>query len=204
MIPVEAIRRGDRGRYAGGVEPDALFLRTCDELAERLASGTEYDILMGAALIRKLLIDGDSLLHQVNRSRRAKILFDVNGPTPYEDLVLSHGPVFWTIEDGLDPDIQGPPGLKNRLSLKLDGFLKRRVMVVQAHTITVHDLVVQLANIEGGVHAGQANTDKEQALKDLARSFFIGNLPGGVRLTGSIGRIVLRGLQPLRETVASG
>lgn len=136
------------------MEPERLFCRTLDDLAGRADSQDEYDVLFSAALVRKLLMDDEPLMHQVNRTHRLPVRFAFNGPTQYEEVVLSDGPVFWSLEDALDPECDLPPGLVNRVDGKLDNFLARRVMRVQGHDVSVRDLVAQLAHIEGAVHAG--------------------------------------------------
>jgi hypothetical protein len=185
------------------MEPDRLFCHTLDDLAARAVSEDEYDVLFSAALVRKLLMDEEPLMHRVNRTYRLAIRFTFNGPTRYEEVVLSRGPWFWSIEDGLDPRTGGPPGLINTVEGKLDDLLGRRVMRVRGHDVSVRDLVAQLAHIEGGVHVARAKTEKERALLEAAKTLFVGNLPAGIRMMRSIDRVVLLALAPLREAIVS-
>ena len=85
------------------MDPDRLFCHTVNDLAARADSDDEYEVLASSALVRKLLMDEEPLIHRVNRSHRLTIRFTFNGPTRYEDVVLSDGPVFWSVQDGLDP-----------------------------------------------------------------------------------------------------
>ena len=63
---------------------DELFLLTFEDLEERVTLGRgEYDALMSAWLLRKLLLDEQPLVHRANRSRRLKLKFRM-----YDDRLL--------------------------------------------------------------------------------------------------------------------
>ena len=64
---------------------DELFLLTFEDLEERVALGRgEYDALMSAWLLRKLLLDEQPLVHRANRSRRLKLKFRMYDDRPPE------------------------------------------------------------------------------------------------------------------------
>ena len=55
---------------------DEPFLETLDEIDGRLQfNQSAYNLLMVAGLLRKLLLDDNPLVDQVNRSRRLKIRY---------------------------------------------------------------------------------------------------------------------------------
>jgi hypothetical protein len=83
---------------AGSV--DNLFLNTLKDLQTKITSNDSYQMLMAAALLRKLLIDGNSLTEQVNRNRRLRLAFTFNDKKPLDETGL----IFWSIQDGFDPD----------------------------------------------------------------------------------------------------
>lgn len=67
---------------------DELFLCTLEDLEGRLARlrpggrvgrSQKYELVMVASLLRKLLIDGGSLVAQVNRTRRLRLRYSVSG-----------------------------------------------------------------------------------------------------------------------------
>ena len=186
------------------MDVDTLFIRTLDDLSTRLASDDEYTLLMAAPLLRKLLLDSDSLLNQVNRSRRLKIMFKINSKSPYDTALAKLGaPFFSSEEDAIDPELDLPPGMRNEMQVKLDGLLKREVLMISGDTVTIRDLIDQLANIEGGVHSGKPD-DKQKVLQAVSQRIYIGGLPAGVRQVRAIIRIVLRGLAPVRAAVEAG
>jgi hypothetical protein len=170
------------------------------DLENRVSSPDEYGILRSAALLRQLLLDARPLVDEVNRERRFKIRFAVSDKEAYVTMVLDAGATFYSTEDGIDPTT-APFG--RVVELNRDNFLAYRVMVVDGHTVSVHDLIDQLAHIEGGVHGTEARTEKERALQTASRLFGIGGAPAGVRMTAAIGRVVIRAVDPLRQQILS-
>jgi hypothetical protein len=185
------------------VDPDALFLRTLDDLEQRIVATDEYEVLLAAALLRKLLLDSHPLVDQVNAAHRLKLRFRINGPTAYEEMILRDGAVFLSLEDAIDPELDHPPGLMSPIEATRDQLLARRVMVLNGESITVHHLIDHLAHIEGAVHKSDPREQRELVLSQAARELFIGGLPAGVRQIQAIARVVLRGLQPLRNALRS-
>jgi hypothetical protein len=185
------------------MDPAALFLRTLDDLKHRSEATDEYEVLLAAALLRKLLMDSQPLVDQVNADHRLKLRFRINGPTAYEEMVLGDSPVYWSLEDGIDPFLDHPPGLMAPVDATRDQLLARRVMVVDGEEVTVRDLIDQLAHIEGAVHRSEPDERREVILKEAARQVFVGGLPAGIRQIRAIARVVLDGLEPLREAVPS-
>ena len=183
------------------MDAERLFLNTLADLERRAEASDEYEVLMSAALLRKLLMNGLPLMDQVNQKHRLRLRFPINGVTPYEELVLEDRPVYWSLEDALDPELDHPPGLQAPQDATRDQLLGRRVMVVKGQTVTVRDLIDQLAHIEGAVHSGSPREQREATLKEASREVFVGGLPAGLRQVRAVGRVVLRGLAPLREAV---
>ena len=176
-----------------------MFIKTLEDIETRLTSYDEYEILMVAGLLRKLLLDGDSLMNQVNRGKKLKITFTINDrkiPQASSDVV------FWSIEDGLDPDTSVPL-LCNPKEVNKDDLLKIPIILSNGKTINIKDLIQHMAHVEGAIHPGIPKSDEEKILKGLGRILGIGGLPVGIRLLKAIARVVLRGLQPLRNEVTN-
>jgi hypothetical protein len=182
------------------VDANRLFLHTLDDLEQKLASADEYDVLMAAALLRKLLVDGGRLVDQVNHDHHLKLRYRISDVSPIEKIQLEDGPVMWSIGDALDP--------RSRLAYKpydatLAQFMKRQIMYFQGHPITVGNVIDQLANVEGAVHRGEPDTARRKAIQVLGKFYNHDGLPGVVRQVKLIGRITVEGLNPLRERVAA-
>lgn len=182
------------------MDVDRLFLHTLHDLEDRTGTTDEYKVLMSAALLRKLLLDADRLVDRVNRSYKLDLRFRVSSVSPFEQMVYDNNPLFWIIEDALDPELfpASPP-----LYAKRDQFLARRVMCFQGSWITVRDVIHQLANIEGAVHAGKAKEQRQIAFQEAEKFYSRGHLPGVISQVRTIGRIVVRGLRPLHDAVVA-
>ena len=183
------------------MDTDQLFLRTLDDLERRTVTTDEYEALMSAAYLRKVLLDSSPLMDQVNATHRLKIRFRMNSVTSLERAILEGRPFYWLLGDAIDPESISSPGLSVPIDATRDQFLKRPVLFIRGHLVTVKDLISQLAHIEGAVHSGRPENEREELLRQAERFAFVGNLPAGVRQVQLIGRIVVRGLTPLREAV---
>jgi len=184
-------------------------------------------LLSVARLLRQLLIDNDCLLHRVNRGRQLKISFEVNAyavPMPTDFDVWDIHDCFEPIWDDLSKGCPGPFLIlmhrsatcsyqypkRERESVNLDGLLAKPKVVSQQETFTVKEIIKYLANTEGGVHRGVPKSKHEKALAHYIDSMAVYGartpatrcLPMAVRSVKSIGRVVCRALQPIREQVA--
>jgi len=179
------------------MNPDQLFIRTLEDLESRLKSHDEYEILMIAGLLRKLLLDSNPLMDQVNRKKGLKIKFIINDRLPPSEEPI---PIFWSIEDGFDPNTC-PPQLCMPIEVNKDQILKRPVLMYESHIITVKELISHTAHVQGAVHTGMPKGQKDEALKELTEILGIGGLPAGLRLLRAISRVVLNSLEPLKVLI---
>jgi len=181
------------------MDNDQLFIRSLEDLENRLKSQDEYEILMIAGLLRKLLLDESPLIDQVNRRRRQKIKFTVNDyPVPSEEKNL----MFWSVEDVFYPKTGSL--FYKPIEVTKAQLLSRTVMIYDSHSISVRELIKHVAHIQGAVHSGMPKTNKEEAMKKLAEMFGIGGLPAGLRLLCVICRVIIEGLEPLKEQIMTG
>ena len=180
------------------MDAEELFIHTLQDLEQRMATSDEYMILMSAALLRKLLVDGGRLMDQANRTYRLKLRFRISDVSPFEKLILEENPIFWSIEDALDPE---SPFAYKPFDATRDQFLGRRIMRFNGHWITVGDVIDQLANVEGAVHSGDPDTDRQRAIQAAGKFYSRAGLPGIVSQVRLLGRITVRGLNPLRDAV---
>ena len=176
---------------------ESLFLSTLHDLAKRVAARDEYDILGVSALVRKLILDETPLLDQVNRHHRIKITFEVTEPSRIPEGFPE--PAFYSVQDGIDPDT-APPFMQ-RKAVTRDQLLAYVLLRTNGRTYTLKDLVLFEANVMGGVHAGSPKEDKEKVLLQLNNMFRIGGYRSSLRQLQAIGRVVLKGLAPLRAAV---
>jgi hypothetical protein len=183
------------------VTADELFLQTLDDLRERVKLGKgEYDLMNAAWLLRKLLLEGEPLVHAVNRSRGLKIRYRLNDIAPPPD--AEH----WHAYDTFYPD----PWPESRpIDVKHDAFLRRVILVASRERITVHDLIDFIAHHYGAVHASPAEDAKTKALRDdawgrrvtMVEGQYSGQYSGPVYALRAVASVVLVALEPLAQEV---
>jgi hypothetical protein len=186
------------------VTPDALFLATIDELDEFIARpGSEYDVLRIAAPLRQLFLDGSrSLVAQVNDE-------------PPDDVEL----VFAVRDDLPDANVAGwypiqPTGDGRPVAdVDLDGFLGLTIIrhwpdndQTKSRELTVRELILHLANVEGGVHRGEPDKAWQKALAEYGETVTYqtqtGQYTGPAFSIIGVVAVARKGLEPLREKVS--
>lgn len=183
------------------MELEELFIHTVDDLRTKVEAGDDYSILRATALLRQLLMDGHSLTHQVNRTYRIRLGFEVCGRS-YRDIMLSTNPDFYSSLDGIHKSGLLAGSVE---PISLDQLLSEPVLVSDGQVFTVGDLIRHGANVDGGVHRGQPRNDLEQALSDLANgSFMVAGQAINYRQLRPIALIMLDGLEPVYKTISSG
>lgn len=175
---------------------DELFLRTLQDLEKRCDGAedpevVEYDTLPVAALLRKLLLDKNSLVAQVNRSRKLKILYPINR----YDLPVG---VTFSIQDGLDPDTAQEPVPQY---VTRDRFLETVIGRSEGTAFTVKNIINYCAHVQGAVHSGFPHGEVEKKLETLAASVSIQGSNVVTRSLRAIGRVTEKGLRQLADTV---
>jgi len=114
------------------INAQELFDKTVEELEQRTKSNDQYDILMTAFLLRKLLLDGsNSLISQINKNGK-QFRFSVNIREPLHKRIPS---IFtendlatysWLAEDGFNPDSAKEIKDYCPRTLNIDEFLKKK------------------------------------------------------------------------------
>ena len=174
-----------------------LFLETLKDLEARVSARDPYTILGASALIRKLLLDDVPLVDQVNRKFTLKLSYEVT-----ESGGFPHGipePVFYSVQDGIDPETSRPG--KRRKTVNRHQLLSYVLLKVEGKECTLRDIVLFEANVMGGVHAGSPEEEKEKALRQINDMFAIGGYRASLRQLQAIGRVVVKGLAPLRSAI---
>ena len=178
---------------------ESLFLSTLRDLAARIVDQEEYNVLGSSALIRKLLIDDFPLVDQVNQQYRLKLVFEISESNPSIPGVPE--PTFWSVQDGLDPETSRPG--KPRKAVNRDQLLATVLTLVDGKSYSLREIVLFEANIVGGVHAGSPREEKEKVLQAINSTLAIGGYRASLRQLQAVGRVVLRGVEPLRVAVTS-
>lgn len=179
-----------------------FFLNTIDELKERLSKLTEYDILKASGLLRQLLIDGYSLVDQINKIYRVKIQYCVQKSFEFPELN--------SLPDGSEPKvlygmnfILPIEGSSNIELLNLSDFLKYEVLQYQSENFTVLDVIKICANKYGGIHVEDVKKSREKSLDVLHNYFSLNKSSSILHSMYNISIICVNSLQPLAEAIKS-
>lgn len=167
---------------------DELFLHTLEDLEARLARSSDYDLLMAAALLRKLLLDSPSLVDRVNRRRGVPVRYTVD--------TFGGRSLIWGAARRGDPK-----PLERTVKVTKDGLLACEVLLAPPYGASVKRLVRYLANEGGAVHAGDAGAPQDPLLRQLQSG---SRLAGGSSIglgAFAVADVVLRGLDDLRSVV---
>lgn len=165
-----------------------LFEKLLHELQVLIASGTEYDLIGSSRILRQLLLDGDALLHLVNRELRASPGFRVASPSGVpltSDWINTN--LYWSDENMAYAD------------LDLQQFLSYSVGVSAGRAITVREVIKYAAIVLGGVHF---KVDKGGEYEGIARFHDerdSGGISPAMRSLREIGAITRDALLPIRD-----
>lgn len=186
------------------MEREELFRHTIRDLIEFIDSRPfeEYETLKSSVLLRKMLVDSDPLMNQINRQRRKRIRFEVvnHGPN-IEDMVPGlPAPMLHAYLDGISPRVAST--IHGTESLDRDRFLAHPIMRLGGplgsdERVTVYDAIVQVANVEGGVHPGMPKTELQERLAEVNRGFKFNNVGAICRTLYGIADVTAATLAPL-------
>ncbi|WP_311212275.1 MULTISPECIES: hypothetical protein [unclassified Arthrobacter] len=175
-----------------------LFVETVSDLRRRSKDPgrrSRYELLGIAPLLRKLLLDGSSLVDTVRAAR-----LDV--------------PIHFRIKPWSAPD---EPGYDLPYAIRLadstlvssadcmalstvEDFASTRVGMVDGLDLTVRRVVRYYAHVEGGVHFGIPKEDGQQTMSSMA-PLLLGNTTGQIEILGHLGQVVVEALTPLCDSI---
>ena len=109
--------------------------------------------------------------------------------------------IVWSILDGIYPPTAYPG--RRPLVLNLDRFLAKPIAKFNETIITVRDAIRFEANVKGGVHVGNVNTnDPNEAAMEGSMLRWAGHRPT-LRQLIPIAYVVIRSLDPLYNAIIS-
>jgi hypothetical protein len=180
------------------MDTKSLFLETVGDLRRRSSDAhSEYEAVISALLLRKLLLDSPTLIDVANQESRLKITYVVNARPPIWKHLGEEPPLAYAKEDGFDPEIALVPPIP--VEMKRDELLSQVVVVYRGKELSVRDLIDYVAHVAGGVHFKTPKTEEQAGAQALAEQMTVGGYPAGTRTLLAVGRVVVRGLEPLCE-----
>ncbi len=185
-------------------EREELFCDTLDDLREKVANPTMYNLIRCSGLLRQLLLDANSLLNTVNRKHRTKITFfmPIFDATPDPDHPLSGALTYSELPDLIDPDVDDPKAPKAQRSLK--DFLGFVPIWSRGAQLTVKDIIRYEAHVRGGVHTGDAKEAGDHAAETLNEFVMYGDRPLSLYHIRGIAKCAIHALTPLEQRIRRG
>ncbi|MBW9076960.1 hypothetical protein JNB84_03265 [Rhizobium pusense] len=168
------------------------------EYMRQLIAGTPNpaDIRRLSALLRRILVERDLELIAAPRVGRIKIpaldLKPIHKADVAKPFILVCGAIgklygveygsFCLSEGNFNSDNIGfdPSSL---ISLKLDSFLKQRVLSFQGSWVTRSDVIKYVANVAQGVHSGSPRTDEDRTVARIRSGLAVSLVDGQPKLT---------------------
>jgi hypothetical protein len=196
------------------VHADTLFWHTLEDLRRRVESARaalfrarttadDYNVVMISALLRKLLLDGQSLTERANREHRVRIRYQVHGWPMVSGSAVQESRVH--LYSAARPGVMVPMvPLPPPRALTRDQMLGEVVLVWNGVDYSAKSLIAHVAHVEGGVHVGSPNPGVSAALKDLATRVSYDEFAFALRGLIEVAGVVIGGLDPLRRAVEAG
>ncbi len=181
---------------------EKIFLHSINDLEEISQIANTYKILKSSGIIRQLLLDNNSLLDQVNREYKERILFKVRKKPDFfnERIDKTERPLNkWFDITFIFPSKES----KDVEFLKKDDFLKYNVLTFGEHEFTVLEVIKICANKYGGVHFDDTKDEREQLLDRLNSSFSLQNFDCVVYSMHGIMKVCNDALYPLANRIKS-
>ncbi len=174
-------------------QQEDLYLKTIDDLKNRISSHNPFDILSASANIRELFFDDPPLVELASKPYTSNFTFAVCLPAP-EPPGLSE-PATFSIQEELDPDTSRPGWPTTRLPR--EQFLKIDLVNINGKKYSIRDVVVSCVTIMGRVHSGSAQWEKEKVLRAVNDQMPGGGFASSLRQIQAIGRVIIKSLAPL-------
>lgn len=164
----------------------SLFEELLLELQTLINSDDEYDLIKSSRVLRQLLLDGDALLHIVNRELRASPRFSVLDSQATE-------------EDHFNPEVYPGDLADGVVTLNLKNFLSLSLGRSCGKAITVREVIKFGAIVLGGVHFKEDPRGEFSHLMTVHGSAVVGTRSAVFVALKHIGAVTRDALIPIRD-----
>jgi len=175
---------------------EQLFLKTLADLEATAANPEWYDLIKASGLLRLLLLEGDALVHQVNRNYGLKLEFSFHAlPKVGQENVLAA----WTrVSKSANPNDK-----RETQTGSLDDFLTAGCLGLRGRILTVRDVIRANAHLKGGVHVGRLREKDvgEAGVLVMDRMLNVGGAEASLAVLRDIIQVTLEAVKPLAEVV---
>jgi hypothetical protein len=170
------------------------LLRSILELQQRVAETDKFNLLQAAAILRRLLLDASPVIHLANKEYKASLRFPVVDERSTTNVDL--GPVFTLIN--FCPDFADTAEIS---LLSLDKLLAKAVLRDNERDFSVRDVIKVCANLKGGIHFGEPESQEEKSLIRLDEKYLVFFSEASLAALPGIVWSVIVGLRPLVDAI---
>ncbi|MDO7885711.1 hypothetical protein Q5H89_10075 [Hymenobacter sp. CA2-7] len=173
-----------------------LLYNGYQELQERVERFDPYDMIRASSLLRQMFLDGGGIAPAIAKRYNVKLLFSIINFPDFgkcnEDYVFEY------------VQLAPNPRLNHRLiSVDLNQFFRTPCIATQERVITVREIILMVAHVNGGVHLGQPkNKNPEQVdLLAIDKIFSLGGVPTTLHCLLALTKVVLEALSPIIQAI---
>ena len=178
----------------GGSKAEVFFLETIRDLQMKLLSGSPYETIKAAGLLRVLLLDGFPLANRVKRRFGMVLQFETSD---FRSKLPLEPDMHW-----MSLDASGFPDAKV-LQINLAEFLGAFCLSYKSKIAKVMDVINACAHVKGGVHFGDPKKDGEKLVCGLDEVMKITSEEASLVAMRGICMVALKGLEPLVHAIQS-
>lgn len=179
---------------------EKIFVNIMFDLNERYERRTEYDLLKASGLIRQLIVDPNSIVEQINKNYKLKIIFRVQERNKIPSERTKEDGKVWKALYGITFITPKEDSLSVEF-LNKDAFFKYNLLTYHEETFNVLDIIKICANKYGGIHYDEKKNLKEKSLDITHKGFFFNDSSSVIQSMYSIIGICLVTLKPLVEKI---
>ncbi len=178
---------------------ERIFLHSMADLEEISEIANTYRILRASGIIRQFLIDSNSLVNQINREYKQKIIFRVQQRPDITERKDENGKVLhqWFLVTFISPDKNS----QNVELLKIQDFLKYNLLSFGEHEFSVLEVIKICANKYGGIHSDDIVDEREKLLDKLNSTVSLLGFDCVVHSMHGIMKVCHEALLPLVEKI---
>lgn len=178
---------------------EKIFLHSMVDLEEILDMANTYKILRASGIIRQLLIDSNSLVDQINREYKLKIIFRVQQKPIITERKDENGKILhqWFLVTFIFPDKNS----KNVELLKKQDFLKYKLLSFGVDEFSVLEVIKICANKYGGIHSDDIVDEREKLLDKLNSTVSLLEFDCVIHSMHGIMKVCYEALLPLVEKI---
>ena len=162
-----------------------LCIASILEIRERLRTPNEYNYLMIAGIIRKLLFDKNSLLRLAQQQSDKRFIFFVEPLRKKSEVDVGYNYLDFYIAGDIELCID------RLVEIPIDDYGSLVVMQHQDNVITIKDVIRFVSNKRGAIHIDFNISEDQEIIDTLSRRVYFFGLEAVYHQTACIGKNIV-------------